>query len=605
MTNEVKEKLKTLPTKSGVYIMHGDGGNVIYVGKAKNLKNRVSSYFIAGKKTAKVQAMVDKVKWFEYIITPSELDAFTLENNLIKKHQPFYNILLKDSKTFPYIKINLKENYPHFQVTRKVLKDNCKYFGPFLAGVSANYLLNFINKHFKLRSCTSKLLKPQKRECINFEMGLCLAPCTQRVTQAKYYEQIEKAMDFLKGNDKAVLKELEEKMQKLSMSENFEEAIKVRQQYNMVKKIGNQSIANLPKSVDKDVLFYENNNLTGAIALIVVRGGRILAVRTYSSADPNNLESEILENFMINYYSQAIIPHEIILNHKINEDIICEMLGKNVHFITNPKGANLKLLKMAEENAKEHIEKYITKDRQKYDNTLGALKVLQEKLGLKHLPRRMECYDISNISGTNKVSSMVVFENGEPKKKDYRKFKIKTVQGIDDFASLRETLTRRLTRYKNQDGESFSSKPDLLIIDGGKGQLSSCFEILQKMGLSDQIEMVSLAKRLEEVFLPNNPVPVVLDHSTAALKLLQRIRDEAHRFAITFHRELRGKSMLVSELDKINGIGPKKRRLLTEAFENIEQIKNATPEELAVVKGIDIKLAHTIYAHFHKDNQKT
>ena len=253
----------------------------------------------------------------------------------------------------------------------------------------------------------------------------------------------------------------------------------------------------------------------------------------------------------------------------------------------------------------EHIEKYITKDRQKYDNTLGALKVLQEKLGLKHLPRRMECYDISNISGTNKVSSMVVFENGEPKKKDYRKFKIKTVQGIDDFASLRETLTRRLTRYKNQDGESFSSKPDLLIIDGGKGQLSSCFEILQKMGLSDQIEMVSLAKRLEEVFLPNNPVPVVLDHSTAALKLLQRIRDEAHRFAITFHRELRGKSMLVSELDEINGIGPKKRRLLTEAFENIEQIKNTTPEELAVVKGIDIKLAHTIYAHFHKDNQKT
>lgn len=602
MNVDIEKKLKELPTKSGVYIMLGEGGVVIYVGKAKNLKNRVSSYFNKTSKTAKVSKMVENIKWFEYIITPTELDAFTLENNLIKKHQPFYNILLKDSKTFPYIKVNLKEQYPRFITTRKVLNDGFKYFGPFLAGVSANFIVDFLNKHFKLRNCKNNLKKPLARECLNYQLGLCLAPCTKKVSMAEYHKQVNAAVEFLKGDDKQVLQQLEEKMKTLAQKEMFEEAIKVRQTYNMVKKLSASSIANLPKKVDKDAICYQTNQLTSAVAVVTVRGGRILGVRSFTIPDPNIQPAEILENFIISYYQNAVIPKEIILNAQIqNSQTICQYFNKNINFITNPKGVNLKLLKMAEENAIEHIEKNISKDRQKYDNTIGALKVLQEKLKLKHFPRRMECYDISNISGTNKVSSMVVFINGEPRKSEYRKFKIKTVAGIDDFASLRETMVRRLTRLKNQDGNSFKEKPDLLIIDGGKGQLSSCVKILEEFNFPD-IEMVSLAKRIEEVFVPHVSQSIILDHSTAPLKLLQRIRDEAHRFAITFHRQLRGKAMTKSELDGIDGVGVKKKQALLLSFENIEQIKNASIDQLASVKGIDLKLAHKIYNTFHKEN---
>ncbi len=601
MNDDIEKKLKELPNKSGVYIMHGEGGVVIYVGKAKNLKNRVSSYFNKTEKTLKVLKMVENIKWFEYIITPTELDAFTLENNLIKKYQPFYNILLKDSKTFPYIKVDLKSQYPRFITTRKVLKDDYKYFGPFLAGVSANSIVDFLNKHFKLRSCKNALKKPLKRECLNFQLGLCLAPCTQKVSSAKYHNAVEKAVNFLKGDDAEVVSELENKMKMLAENEMFEEAIKVRQTYNMVKKLSNQSIANLPKNIDRDVVCYVTNNLTSAVSVVTVRGGRILGVKSFSIPDPNIDASEILERFLSEYYQNAIIPKEIVLNYNLKKpQLLCDYFEQNIKFITNPKGINFRLLKMAEENATEHITKNISKEKQKYDNTIGALKVLQEKLKLKNFPRRMECYDISNISGTNKVSSMVVFENGEPKRSDYRKFKIKTVEGIDDFASLRETITRRLTRLKNQDGNSFKEKPDLLIIDGGKGQLSSCVEILEKFNFPD-IEMVSLAKKLEEVFVPHISESIRLDHSTAPLKLLQRIRDEAHRFAITFHRQLRGKSMLKSELDEIDGVGVKKKSELLKSFGDIEKIKSASIEELNCVKGIDLKLAHKIYKTFHKD----
>lgn len=600
MNKEIEKTLKELPSKSGVYIMHGDGGVIIYVGKAKNLKNRVSSYFNKSQKTIKVSKMVSQIKWFEYIITPTELDAFTLENNLIKKHQPFYNILLKDSKTFPYIKVNLKEPYPKFSTTRKVLKDGYKYFGPFLAGVSANYIVDFLNKHFKLRSCNFNVSKKKSRECLSYQLGLCLAPCTQKVSMTEYQKQVDKAIEFLKGNDQEVLDSIKEKMKNLADNQRFEEAIKVRQTFNMLKKLSYQSIANLPKKVDKDVLCLMTNDLTSAVNVVTVRGGRILGVRSFSITDPSLDGGEVLENFMMTYYQEALVPNEIVLNFELpNEDLVCEFLDKKIKFITNPKGVNLKLLKMAEENAKEHIEKNITKDRQKYDNTLGALKVLQEKLHLKHFPKRIECYDISNISGTNKVSSMVVFENGEPKRSDYRKFKIKTVEGIDDFACHRETLTRRLTRLKNQDENSFKEMPDLLIIDGGKGQLSSCVSILKSFNFPS-IEIVSLAKRLEEVFVPNLQDSIKLPHSTSALKLLQRIRDEAHRFAITFHRELRGKSMLVSELDDIYGLGTKKKKELLKVFGNLERIKSASIDELNSVKGIDLKLAHKIFNKFNK-----
>ena len=599
MNEKIEKTLKSLPNKSGVYIMHDDGDTVIYVGKAKNLKNRVSSYFNNSSKNSKVSAMVNHIDWFEYIITPNELDAFALENNLIKKYQPFYNILLKDSKTFPYIKVDLNSPYPTFLTTRKVLKDGAKYFGPYLAGVRAKVLLDFLNKHFNLKTCKSSLEKPLKRECLSYQMGLCPAPCTRKISQEDYQKNVTKALNFLNGNDKDVFSDLETKMQNCAKVENFEKAIEIRQTLSMLKKLSIQSIANLPRSVSRDAICLLSYHDSLAISIVTVQNGRIIAVQTFPVSDFGQSPSEILESFISSYYQSSILPNEIVLSHVLADpEGLNAFLGKNVTYITNPKGLNLKLLKMAEENALEYLEKNITKEKQKYDNTLGALKVLKEKLGLKKLPMRMECYDVSHISGTNKVSSMVVFASGEPKKKDYRKFKIKTVEGNNDFASLQETLRRRLTRLKNQDGESFKEKPDLLVIDGGKGQLSSCVEILKEFDFPD-IEIVGLAKKLEEVFLPNNPVSIRLDHSTPALKLLQRIRDEAHRFGIPFHRQTRGKSMLVSDLDNIPGLGPKKKKALLDAFGSVEKIKTATVEQLNSVKGIDLALAHKIYNKFH------
>lgn len=430
-------------------------------------------------------------------------------------------------------------------------------------------------------------------------MGLCPAPCTRKISSQDYKKQVLRAVEFLKGNDKDVISDIEEKMQKLAEVENFEKAIEYKQTLEMLKKLNKQSIANLPRKINRDAICYMSDDLTSSIAVVTVRNGRILAVQTFSITDANSSINEILENFISSYYESAILPDEIITNYEIlSPEILNKVLGKNIKYISNPKGINLKLLNMAKENALEHIEKNISRDTQKYNNTLGALKVLKEKLGLKKIPMRIECYDISNISGTNKVSSMVVFVGGQSKRSDYRKFNIKTVKGIDDFASLQETLKRRFLRLQNQDGESFKEKPDLLIIDGGKGQLSSCIEILKEFDFDD-IEIVGLAKKLEEVFLPNNPVSIKLDHSTAALKLLQRIRDEAHRFAITFHRQKRGKAMLVSDLDNIKGLGPAKKQALLKTFENIEKIKDANIDDLLSVKGIDTALAHNIYNKFH------
>ena len=604
MNEKIEKKLKELPNKSGVYIMHARDGEVIYVGKAKNLKNRVSSYFNNSQKGAKVWAMVEKVDWFEYIITPTELDAFTLENNLIKKEQPFYNILLKDSKTFPYIKINLSEKYPRFSVTRRVEKDGAKYFGPFLAGVSANYILDFLNKFFHLRTCRHNLEKMQKRECINYQMGLCSAPCTGKIDEKAYQEKVDMAMQFLKGEDEFVTNELQQKMNAYAEVENFEKAIEIRHTLSMIAKLKNQSIANLPKNISKDIIAYITNDITSAIALITLRNGRILGMQSFSIIDPSVTRAEVLENFILSYYENAVVPEEIIINDKLeDEEFVQIALNKKVKFISSPKGINFRLLKMAEENAQEHIDKNITRDKQKYDSTVGAVVALKEKLNLKRVPKRMECYDISHISGTNAVASMVVFQNGEAKKSDYRKMKIKTFSGNDDFRSLQEVLVRRLTRLQNQDGESFKERPDLLVIDGGKGQLSSCLEVLKAFGLEGEIEIISLAKQIEEVFVPNKQEPILLNKREAPLKLLQRIRDEAHRFAITFHKRLRNKNMFSSELDGIYGIGENKRRILLDAFGDVETIKKSSVEELNKVKGISRRDAQSIFSYFKNKNK--
>ena len=599
MNEKIRKKLKTLPSKSGVYIMRDKKGEVIYVGKAKILKNRVSQYFRHSEKPIKVQTMVDNIDDFDYFITVSELDALALENNLIKKYQPFYNILLKDGKTFPYIKINLHDEFPKFEITRKIKKnDGAKYFGPYFAGIDPKAILETIQSAFKIRTCSHKFSseKPLKRECLNYSLGLCLAPCTKRVTREEYMVEIKKAINFLNGNDDEIEDILLEKMVTASNLENFERAIELRESLKMVAKLKQRVVANMPKDVDKDVIAYVTDGLSGVLNIMVIRGGKILGIQNITQTDMS--EEDTIFNFIIQYYQNSLPPHEIIVSHKVDEKLICEFLEKNIKIISTPKGLNLTLLNMAKENATEYLEKHLEKEKLEYNSTIGALKSLQEKLHLKNLPKRMECYDISHISGTNKVASMVVFKDGKPYKKDYRKFKIKTVKGSNDFASLQETLERRFKRLQNLDGESFKEMPDLIVIDGGKGQLSSTYEILKEFHLEDKIEMISLAKKLEEVFTVGHSNPVILKYGSAELKLLQRIRDEAHRFAITFHRQTRTKAQTETELQNIPGLGAKKIDALLKAFGSTESIKKATAEELKLVKGIHSSNAETIVEYF-------
>ena len=600
MNERIKERLSTLTTKPGVYVMRDSDGVVIYVGKAKNLKNRVSQYFRNSPKPSKVQAMVDNVDIFDYFITMSEMDALALESNLIKKYQPFYNILLKDGKQFPYIKINLKEPFPKFEIVRKVKKDGAKYFGPYFAGLDAREILNTINAAFKIRTCSQKITNSSiaKRECLNYSLGLCSAPCTKKVSREEYLEEIDRAINFLSGNDDEIEHILQEKMQKASENENFESAIILRERLKMIDKLKQRIVANLPKDISKDVIAYETDGLSGVITHMVVRGGKILGIISYPYSDAELEEGQTLFNFICQYYQNMILPNEIILSHEVDSELLCEFFGKKINFISNPYAINKKLLEMAQENAKEYLEKHIEKDKIKYNNTLGAVKNLKEKLNLPRLPSRMECYDISNISGTNKVCSMVVFKNGEPSKKDYRKFKIKTVKGSNDFASLKEALTRRLERLKEGKLDSFKETPDLIVIDGGKGQLSSTFEILSDEGFAQNIPMISLAKRIEEVFVPGSSIPILLKPHSAELKLLQRIRDEAHRFAITYHRRLRTNKQTASVLDKIAGIGPKKRDALLKVFGTSEEVAKADQALLETVEGINPALASAIVKYF-------
>ena len=601
MNEQIRDKLKNLTTKPGVYVMKDADDIVIYVGKAKNLKNRVSQYFHSSPKPSKVQAMVDNIHSFDYFITLSEMDALALESNLIKKYQPFYNILLKDGKQFPYIKINMKEPFPKVEVTRKVKKDGAKYFGPYFAGLDAREIVKTITMAFKLRTCNLKITETSiaKRECLNYSLGLCYAPCTKRITKDEYLKEVNKVISFLNGNDEQIEQILKEKMILASNSENFENAIVIRDRLKMISLLKDRVVANLPKDVSKDIFAYESDGLSSVITNIVVRGGKILGIKSFSCQDGELEEGQTLFNFIMQYYQNLILPNEIILSHHIeDEELFKKYFNKNVTFISNPHGINKNLLDMAKTNAREYLEKHIAKEKIRYNNTLGAIKQLKEKLGLKEVPMRIECYDISNISGSNKVCSMVVFKNGEPSKKDYRKFKIKTVKGSNDFASLKEALSRRLQRLMDQNGESFKERPNLIIIDGGKGQLSSCYEVLCEYGYENQIDMISLAKRIEEVFFPNHSTPVLLKAGSSELKLLQRVRDEAHRFAITYHRALRTKKQTRSILEEIEGIGPKKRDALLKAFGTSKEVAKADVDLLSTVPGIDNAAARRIYNYF-------
>lgn len=604
MNLSIKNKLNNLTHGSGVYVMKDSSGAVIYVGKAKNLKNRVSQYFNEGKKLPKVQAMVEHIADFDYFLTLSEMDAFALENNLIKKYQPFYNILLKDAKTFAYIKVNLNDEYPNFEVSRKLKNDGAKYFGPYITGVSARDVLELLHLAFPVRKCKGKIAKSGKRACLNYNIGLCNAPCMGYISKEDYKKVVQDAVDFLKGNDQKIEQELTQKMNNFASVENFEKALEMRDYLKIVKKLKERAVANLPKNVSYDVFAYESDGDAGAMCVLTVRGGKLLGIKDYSVVDGGLTDSETFENFLMEYYLANPIPDEILINIEIDgietfEEYMESIHGKKTSVIVPKISTKFNLIKMAKENAREHLFKRVREDKLKFKRTIGALISLKSALGLNKIPKRIECYDVSNISGTNKTSSMVVFINGEPAKKMYRKFKIKSVEGQDDYASHFETLSRRMEELiKNQD-ESFSQVPDLIVIDGGKGQLAKAVEVLNNYNRSD-IKIISLAEKFEEVFVPNNSMPIMFKRSSEELKLLQRIRDEAHRFAITYHRTLRAKSQVSDPLDNIKGVGKNTRRVLYSHFKTLENIKKASIEELAMLKGVNIAAATQIYNYFNK-----
>ena len=606
MVENLQQKLKQLPDKPGVYVMLDANNDIIYIGKAKVLKNRVRQYFQSGKNlTDKVIAMVNKINDFYYYIVNSESDALLLESNLIKKYKPQYNILLKDDKNYPYVKIDKTKPFPKVEIVRKIKKDGASYYGPYIGGVPVKDLLNVIYEGFHVRSCNIDVNRLPKnfRPCLECQIGRCVAPCDKRITEEEYAELIKKVERFLKGDTEEVEELLTQKMLMASQMERFERAIDIRNMLKIVQKIKEKKLSALAKTVDMDVFTISTNGRDRVINHLMVRQGIMQGGENYNIVDFASYENEVLSSFIVQFFQNVKIPEEIIAPLSEEEAIsvkeaLKNLTDKSFNVISPKMGLRKSLVELSLKNGADYMEKSVDDYRRKENMTVKACEQLASFIGVQKI-RRMECYDISNISGVDKVSSMVVFHDGEKTASHYRRFKIKTVEGANDFASMRETLLRRLERLKNGDSDqSFGERPDLIVIDGGKGQLSFAVDAMKEIGLD--IPIISLAKREEEVFLPGEEQPIIIPKDNNALKLLQRIRDESHRFAITFHRQLRNKNTLKSKLDEIDGVGKNKAMALNQKFKSVKNISNASIEELKQVDGIGDKLAKTIYDYFHQ-----
>lgn len=597
---DFKAKLKDVPTDPGVYLMLDGQGEIIYVGKAKNLKNRLRSYFFnLSNRTAKVMAMLEHVADFRYIICASEVDALLTENNLIKKHTPRYNILLKDDKAYPFLRIDMKQPYPKIEVVRRLKNDGAKYFGPYMQSINIRDITDLIHTAFCVRDCNRDMTKPT-RPCLNKHLGRCLAPCSGEVSEERYRQEMQKVIDFLRGNDREVERVLNEKMRRFADEENFEVALNYRNKLKVLNKIVQKQVSALPKDFNLDIFAFETNGVISAINMLVVRAGKLVGGENFTASGAD----EDISSYIYQYYvNNAPLCDEIVTDGVGDagslEDAVNKLCAHTVRVVEPKQGVRKQLLELAHSNAYDAMIKHGTIDERKELRTVGAVKQLAELLNLKTLPNRIEGYDISHISGTDKVASMVVFEGGQAKKAHYRKFKIKTVEGNNDFACMKEVLTRRLEKLSDED-ESFGTVPDLLLIDGGKGQLAYAKEAQAATGRQD-IEIISLAKREEEVFLGSNPTaPVILPKDSVALQLLQRVRDESHRFAITFHRSLRSRHLSESALKSIDGIGEKTATSLIRTFGSVEDIRRKSAEELATVPNISLKKAQYILNELNK-----
>ena len=598
MNNNIEEKLALLPHNPGVYIMKDGKGKIIYVGKAISLKNRVTQYFRQNSShSAKVRAMVARIEDFETILTGTEVEALILECNLIKKHRPKYNISLKDDKTYPYLKVTLQDTYPRVYITRRVQRDGGKYFGPYTNATALHETLKLLKRLFPIRSCKTM---ESKRPCLEYHIKRCLAPCADKISREEYMVMIDDIVMFLEGRTEHVEKSLEQRMLQAADKLEFEQAGRLRDQLLAVQKISEKQ--RIVTGVgDQDAIGMARSGIGVCVQIFYVRSGKMVG-RDHFLLDGSDDETDeaLLRAFLKQYYNQAtFIPREILLPMEILEqELLEEWLEKQKNakvILAVPKrGTKRDIVEMAIGNAKKALEDESARIKQTEAQTIGAVLDLGKYLGLSRSPYRMECFDISHIQGSETVASMVVFEGGVPKKSDYRRFKIRSAEGKpDDFKSMREVTERRY-------GKADAEMPDLIIIDGGKGQLSSACEIIRGAG-HITVPVVGLAKRFEEVYREGESDPVILPRSSQALYLIQRIRDEAHRFAITYHRKLRNKRNLVSILDNVEGIGPKRRKILLEHFGNIEKIKQASVAEMADLDGMNTPSAEAVYNYFQQN----
>ena len=595
-SDSIKNALAVLPDKPGVYLMHDAEGKVIYVGKAVVLKNRVRSYFRnLASHTPKVKAMVAKIAEIETIVTSSEVEALILECNLIKKYRPRYNISLKDDKTYPYLKVTMQEDFPRLYMTRRLQRDGAKYYGPYADAGAMHATVKLLRTMFPLRTC--RKMNPD-RPCLNYHIKRCLAPCAGYVSRDEYGKMIKSVCMVLDGRTTELERDLKQRMQEAAENYAFEEAARLRDQLQAVERLNESQKAVTTNGGDMDIIGFAQDMTGNCLQIFFVRKGKLIGRDNFFLQDGSEAPQEVLTAFIKQYYNEATFtPREIVLpqlpeaeEQQLIELWLREKAERRVELLTPQRGVKRELLQLANDNALKLLAERLRKGSLSLKNDEQAAEELQQALGLEHSLERMDCFDISHTQGSETVASMVVFRNGSISKKDYRKYKIVSAEGKpDDFKSMQEVVYRRYKDYEDL--------PNLVVIDGGKGQLSSALEVIRGLGLAD-LPVVGLAKREEEIFLPHQSTSILLDRDSAALHLIQRIRDEAHRFAITFHRKLRGKRNLVSVLDHVEGIGPKRRQALWKTFKTLEAMKAASVEELAAVEGMNGAVAQTLYDFF-------
>ena len=610
----IDEELKKLPEKPGIYIMHGENDEIIYVGKAKILKRRVKQYFQNSKKhSQKIEYMVTHITRFEYIVTDTELEALVLESNLIKEHRPKYNTMLTDDKTYPFIKVTVKEKYPRVMFSRDAKHDSNKYFGPYTSAYAVKETIDLLCRLYKIRTCNRRLPQDidKERPCLDYHIGKCSAPCASgMITEEEYRAQIDEVIKFLKGNYKPVLDSLTEKMQAQAEAMEYEEAAKTRDLLNLVRQITQKQKITGDNNEDRDVIAYAMKNGECVVSVFFIRSGKLLGRDHFrmdvADGDDGNI---ILSQFLKQYYGGTpYIPDIISLETDIDDkEVIEEWLSairkKKVVIIKPKKGFHEKLVTMAKENALLILEKDAERIKREEAKTTGAMQEIADILGIDHISRA-EAYDISNTNGVESVGSMVVFEDGRPKKNDYRRFKIKSVKGPDDYASMKEVLTRRFSRaiVEQSEGDSktsFSKLPDIILMDGGRGQVNICLKVLKELNLHIPVAGMVKDDTHSTRGLYYNNVEMPISARSEGFKLITRIQDEAHRFAIEYHKKLRSKVQVNSVLDDIKGVGPARRKALMKYFMDIDKIRNADVDELLKVDGMTATVAQAVYNYFH------